>query len=183
MTNQCNRYGNLLAVTDLVIFWLVKIQQNIAMFIFLGMIALNVWEVFSRYAIGRSIFWIQEVTLLMLTYVVFLGFTSLTYYKKDINVAFIMENLPKGFQRVISIIGKCFVLFFLSYFSRYAYILFIRQIGDVSLVARIPLHFYTLPLVISGGTMLIIYFREFILEIINVGKYVRKKFYSDIGGS
>lgn len=160
----------ILGHVEFFLLWIVKVQIAIALLALTGMVVLNVWEIFIRYFFQRSIRWIQDITLLLSTWMVFTGFSAVVYYKKDITVSFLVELLPPRLQIIISIIGKIIIIAFLTIFIQYGYKLYLRQVGDVTMVGRFPLNLYTLPLAIGGGTALLIYVIDLLKQLASMIK-------------
>jgi TRAP-type transport system small permease protein len=75
----------------------------------------NACEIFLRTAGFRSLYWIQEFTVVSCKYLVFLGAVVLFKRKGDITVTFVYDLFPKSVQKVLLVIVDLLILLFLSF--------------------------------------------------------------------
>lgn len=138
----------------------IKLQMLLSLASFAVMIILNLSEIVLRATINYSLIWIQDITLLLLAWMIFTGVSCIVYEKKDIVVSFIYEKMPSGLQKGTDFISTLLILFFLIFFSYNCYLLILKQVGDVTLSSGVPLQLYTIPVLVNALTNLIIYLRE-----------------------
>ncbi len=94
--------------------WVENILVLFGIVLFGVVVLANACEIFLRTSGFRSLFWIQEFTVVSCSYMVFLGVVVLFKRKGDILVSFIYDLFPKSIQRVLSVIVDLLILSFLA---------------------------------------------------------------------
>ena len=153
---------------DNILSKLILFEKRVALLAFIAMTLLNIFQIFIRYIFNYQFMWIQDFTILLSGWMIFLGFAVVTYNKGDLVVSLIIRHLPDQVKIIMRIIGNILVLIFLLYFSFHAYELFVVQLGDMSAVARIPLSLYTCPLIIAGVSMFLVYLKDLIIDVMHL---------------
>lgn len=138
------------------------IQNVIAIAALLGMIGLNSVEIFRRYFFGKSWIWIQEITVLLLVFFTFFGFSKVVYDKNDIAIDLVLSKLPPFGRKTLQLALYLLVLAFCVIYSFYSYKLVLAQAAQVTVIARHPMNWRTIPALVNGITMCLIYIQEII---------------------
>ena len=117
-------------------------------------------EVASRYLFNRPFPWALELSILIITYVVFLGAPPLYKGRSLVILEFIFKRLPPRAQRILSFLWEILIGIFFSYLLIASYAFFSVQLRYRSPALDIPFAFFTLPLFFCSISMLIfnIYF-------------------------
>lgn len=140
--------------------WLCDIQNILAVISLCAMIGLNTVEIFRRYFLGKSWIWIQEVTILFLVCFTFFGFSKVVFDRNDITIALVLSRLKPGSRKVLQLALYVLVFVFCVTYTHYTYRLLLSQRGQLTLVARYPIMLRTIPPLINGASLVLIYFRE-----------------------
>ena len=136
---------------------LCTVQLGISVLALGAMVALNTFEIIRRYFWGLSIVWVQEATVLFLVWFTFMGFSMITYAKKDIYIDFIVEMFPRKVRPVVKLLIILANIVFIVLFIDCSYRLFLVQGGQTSIVARYPMRFRSAAPLINAVTLLLIY--------------------------
>lgn len=132
-------------------------ELGISLLALAAMVGLNTVEIVRRYCFGLSIVWVQEATALFLVWFTFMGFSMITYAKKDIYIDFIVDAIPGRAHRAVKLFvilaNVVFILLFIYCSCR----LFLTQGGQTSIVARYPMRLRTAAPLLCGITLLLIY--------------------------
>jgi TRAP-type C4-dicarboxylate transport system permease small subunit len=75
-----------------------------------GLVLTVFLQVFSRYVLGSSISWTEELARYFLVYLTFIGSAVAVHERAHLRVDFIVERLPQIAQKVISLLSKVGVL-------------------------------------------------------------------------
>ncbi len=116
----------------------------------LGAVVLaNGYEIFLRTFGFRTLFWIQEFTVVSCSYMVFLGAAVLFKRKGDILVSFIYDRLSPSVQSLLSVIVDLLILFFLGFAIKasYSYLLFVY--GGHTQTLKLPVIFVYFPILLG----------------------------------
>jgi len=122
-----------------------------------AMVVLNTVEIVRRYFWGLSIVWVQEVTVLFMVWFTFMGFSMITYAKKDIYIDFLVEKLPGHGKRAVELLTILASMVFIVLYTYYTWKLFQSQGAQTTIVAKYPMRYRTMAPFINGITLLFIY--------------------------
>ena len=122
-----------------------------------SMVFLGGFEITLRYFFGQSLFWIQDITLLLMMWFLFMGIIKLTYEKIDVYVDIFVNILPTFWHRVIDIIVSvlCVVFSIILLFASCDF--FKLRIGRNTVVAGIPTVFYTSAIIVCCLILIMIF--------------------------
>lgn len=148
------------------------INMRIALACLVTVIILNASEIILRYTMGRSMIWIQEVSVLLMVWLIFTGTTKTVYNKKDIAIRIFVEKIPEKYRIIIDTFAKISVLIFLIYYSFFGYKLIVTQWDTRTLVAEIRQIYYTIPVIVMAVSCSLIYINEIYKSIKNYMKGV-----------
>jgi TRAP-type C4-dicarboxylate transport system permease small subunit len=140
-------------------------QMGIAIVALGSVIAVNALEIGLRFFLGRSLFWIQDVSLLLMLWMIFPGVAKIVYDKKDIVVTMLIDKLPPRPKALVDIIGDLLIIVFALILTIFSYRLLLRQSGSSTATVRIPLFFYTSAVVLNSATILAIYLNEVVIKL------------------
>lgn len=124
----------------------------------------NAYEIFMRYFFAKSLYWIQDFTLLTMLWFIFPGMVKVANKGNDIAVEFFVNMLPKSIQDILEVLVDLLVTLFSLFLFFYSLELFHIRIGQVRITSQIPLNLYTLAITISMLLMGLIYVEKIVLK-------------------
>lgn len=136
-------------------FLFIEIQSWIALTLLALTIVLNAYEIMQRNLMGKSFYWLQEYSTLMLLWFTMLGMSKIAYEHEDIYVSIFVDKLPPALKKIVQ--GAIYVLIvaFLIVMLDKTWILFLSQKGTLTMVAAYPLRLRSLAILLGMGSMLI----------------------------
>ena len=125
-----------------------------------GIMIITLTEVASRYLFNRPFPWALELSILIITYVVFLGVPALYKGRSLVILEFIFKRLSPKAQGILSFLWEILIGIFFTYLMIASYEFFSVQLRYKSPALDIPFAYFTLPLFFCSISMLIfnIYF-------------------------
>lgn len=139
---------------------LCKAQLALSVTALLAMVSLNAVEIARRYFFSLSIVWVQEVTVLLLLWFTFMGFSYVTYAKMDIYITLFVNKLSPPVAKSVVTFVTLVILLFLCVYTYYTMTLFFTQFGQTTVVARHPISWRTLAPLINGATMILVFVKN-----------------------
>lgn len=139
-----------------------QIQIYISMLALFVLLGLNTFEIAIRMGFNKSLIWVQDISVLLMVWMVFCGFTKITYDKKDVLVNYFIDKLKPNIRNFIVVSGNLLIFIFLIVYTYYAISLAIGQMGQGTITADVPLVLYTSAVVVNGLSLILIYFINFI---------------------
>ena len=110
---------------------------NITALLFMFLILLL--QVFTRKVLNSPLPWPEELALLSMIWITFLGSYQVTVEKKHLKMDFLQSKIPTRYQPIMMIISQICVAVFLIFVNMKAYP-FIKQAGSTSMpVSGIPM--------------------------------------------
>ena len=139
-------------------------QMGVAMTSLGVIVPINLYEIIMRTFFNKSLIWIQEISILLMVWMIFCGFTKIVYEKKDIKIDLITDRLNSKIKKMLEIFTHLVMLVFLLIFSYYGYIYLMKQIGMGTLTSGIPRVLYIFPVVLNSISVTLIYINELIID-------------------
>ena len=134
----------------------------IAMASIILLVALNGYEIFTRFLLQKSNYWIQDVTTLLMVWFVFPGMVKIVWEKNDILIDLLTKALPPEGRKALSIFVHVAVILFtgaMSYATgRYLHIVWNAK----SITAHIPMPLFTSMILLGFLMFMCIYIYDFI---------------------
>lgn len=120
-------------------------------------ISLNFYEIVNRYFFGKSLYWIQDVTLLLMMWFIFPGITRVTYDKQDILIDILTVHLPPRVRYALEAFINALVsaFSFLMVYESYRYIL-LNWNKNMS-ISNIPTRYYIVTILFSFFLVALLY--------------------------
>lgn len=129
------------------------IQIHLVTAILFIMVVINLVEIFSRNFFMISFIWVQELSIILLVWMVFMG-AAYIYSKQSLIYVEAIYSRLKGLSRLIlDIVVHIVSLFVLCIFIIYGIKYGINQLSSVTNALRIPFTIYSLPLILSSISM------------------------------
>ncbi|SDU42968.1 TRAP transporter small permease [Stappia sp. ES.058] len=135
-----------------VLYKIRSIFAGMAGALLLVIIAANAVNIFYRFAFGKAFNAVYPWTIVIFTWVVFLGFYVYVYDKKDVAVDGIIKRLPVPLQKAVAIFVTALMLFILGLILWTAPELISIQFNPMDMVG---LPYYTLALPLFASAILI----------------------------
>jgi TRAP-type transport system small permease protein len=134
----------------------------------LAIIGINSLEIFTRFILNKSFFWVHEVIILLANYMYFLGAALVYKRKQDIQMEYFLKFLSVKTQKKWDFVidAACFY-FFVILFYHGIRILNVQS-RQVSQGLGIPNHYFSLPLVIGTLSIILIIGQQFLQKCLNV---------------
>jgi len=133
-------------------------------------VVINSMEIFSRFALNKSFFWVHEITILAANVMYFLGASLVYKRKQDVQMEYFLKffSLPTQRKWDFVIDAACFYFFIILLYHG------IRLLGiqsrHVSQGLGIPNHYFSLPLVVGTLSMILIMAQQMIERLLKTGE-------------
>lgn len=131
------------------------------------MLGINVLEIFSRTLFSYSFSWVQELSILLLGAMVFLGGCGVYRQKRDAVVTYFLDKfLPSRLRSPLALLFNTLIIVFLAILTVYAIKLQGLQSLARAIYLPITMNWFSFPVIIFAVVSLLI-FLEDTLGIIN----------------
>lgn len=154
---------------------IIIIQTRFSLWCLVTLIALNIVSAVVQFITHYSPVWIQEVTLLLAAWVIFIGFSSISYTHKDLVVDGLINRLPFGIKRACSVLVSLINIIFVILLSHSIQELIHVKANDRAILTGIPVVLYIYPILISAVSVMFCNILD-ILEVMGVAKRPEFKF-------
>lgn len=144
---------------------LSKLQLGISMISLVAVIGINFAEILGRYLLNTSMIWIQDVSLLLMVWMIFPGSSVIAYEKRDVVITLLTDALPDSVNRIIDRFKNGIVSLFFLALAYYSFTLFLKQAGQTTVTASIPLQLYTLSLLVNSAYVFLVYLNEELIDL------------------
>ena len=160
------RLERLYAPLEIVIEKIDTAELIIVVTAFLGIIGINTMEIFTRFALNKSFFWVYEITLLLANIMYFLGGALVYKRRHDIQMEYFLKFISRDLQRKWDFVidGVCFYFFVIVLYHGVR--LLAVQSKHVSQGLGIPNHYFSLPLVLGAVSMALIIVQQFLEKLL-----------------
>lgn len=130
-----------------------------------AMVAIVFWNVVSRYFLGASIAWSEEISRFMLIWIVFLG-AGLAYVKDEhLALDILIKAVPKKVAQVMQVIADLGVLYAIYIIVVGGYNLTMQSWDWLTPAAAVPYAYVYLVIPMAGAAMLIMTSYKLIVHI------------------
>jgi len=141
-----------------------KVMFILASISFIGLIFINIIQILSRYVISYSITGNQEISILLVSWTIFLGFSKVVKEKEDISITFLINKLPQRLDKTVNLVLTLLFLIASGWILGATYSYMIVQSGMTTQVLSIPNYLYTLPLFV----LMIYVFIHFLIQLTTI---------------
>lgn len=135
---------------------LAKVESTVSMACMAFIILINGLGIFSRYFLNRPIVWVNELTILIGTWLFYVGIGLLYTRKEDITLDLIVNKMSERMRRVTGLVINGIVLVFLVLLTIYSYKLipFVTMSGSMlSFSLGISDAYYYIPVGVGSTLM------------------------------
>ncbi len=114
---------------------------------------LNAAGVVMRYAFNSSIVWGEEISLLLMNVMVFLGAAAMYKARAYVVLEFFFRKLPAALQHWLTVLTWALACAFAALTAAYAVSLYPLQINTTSYILELPRFYATLPLIAGSASI------------------------------
>jgi TRAP-type C4-dicarboxylate transport system permease small subunit len=165
-------YGTFMRGYKRVVDGLERIELWISTFLLGVLVLLVLLEVISRYLFNRPFPWVLELSMFLITYIIFIAVPALYKGRSLITIEFVFKRLSEKIQKTIIFLWELLIGFFFVYLMIASYQFLKVQMRYRSPGLDIPVAYFTLPLLLCSISMLI-FNLYFILT--HVGTFLKGK--------
>ena len=126
---------------------------------------LNAAGVVMRYTFNSSIVWSEEVSLLLMNVMVFLGAAAMYKARAYVVLEFFYRKLPDALQHWLTLMTWALACAFAALTAAYAVSLYPLQINTASYILELPRFYATLPLIAGCASIACVSAFYFWLEL------------------
>lgn len=147
----------MLAKLDKILDKLTLAMAVLAMIALVCCIGVNFYEIVNRYIAGKSIYWIQDFTLIMMMWFIFPGVTRVSFDKQDIFIDMFVNHLPAKAQKLLEAVVCLVVALFCCLMSYEAIRLMQLNWTKNMTISGIPTRYSIVTMVFSFIIVAVIY--------------------------
>ena len=151
-----------------VLEYIDKSLQNISKGIFLILLIVATYQVFSRFVLNNSITWGHEVLVYGFIWLIMLGSPCLVRDNSHATITLIVEKLTNKYKFIFVCIAGLISISFLSILFYQGINMIIIQKGTNSPVIGIPLSLVSLSVVVGAFFMVVFYVEKIIEALIRL---------------
>lgn len=115
------------------------------------LVAIFGWLVFGRYILNATPTWVEQLSLLLVVYITFLGSAAGVYEGTHLGVTFLRDGLPRPLRRIATLIADTAVAGFGLVMMLACLELFEFGWSTKLPMLNVPESLRTLPALLSGG--------------------------------
>ncbi len=156
MTEENKRLARVYDQLERVVDWLDRAEVILTSLFMVVIVTMGCMEIFSRYVLDKSLFFVYEVTILLANWMYFLGFCLVFRRNRDIEIEFFVQRLSPRARKLVSFLGNLACFAFLLMLSWYAVKLLIIQSRHTTEGLGIPNHYFSMPILIGSLNILLI---------------------------
>ena len=135
--------------------WVARVETFITSFL-LGILACVIMmEVISRYLFNHPFSWVFELSMFMITYIVFLGYPIMYKQNSLIILEFLLNRISLKARGYVSLMWEVLIGIFVVFLIVAAYELQLLQSQYTSPTLDISFRFFTIPILFSGALLLL----------------------------
>lgn len=150
MLRKCERFFYLFGLVEM---WLSAV-------LILGIAAIILLQVFCRYVLGSPLIWPEELSILFIVWMTFIGASYVYKKNRHLTLSFFVERMSKPWRSAIELLNHGLNLIFFYYVFQGGMKIISIQARNLTPALRIPTHYYTLPVLLTAGliSLYIIYY-------------------------
>ena len=142
----------------LIIRWLDRVERMITATTAVIMIILSVlicWQVFSRYILNSSPFWIEEISVISLMLIGLLGAAACIWTESHMSLELVVSRLPETFRVWLRAATDIMIGVFALFLLERGIFLVQRTMGGILSSLPLAVGYTYLVLPIAGGLMVV----------------------------
>lgn len=134
--------------------WVDRIELVLTCACMISIITMGASEIFARYVLNTSLFFVYEITILLANWMYFLGFCLVFKRNRDIEIEFFIKRMNPKTRRMLALLTNGAIFYFLAILIYHSFKLLMIQSRHTTEGLGIPNHYFSLPIFI--GTLSII---------------------------
>jgi C4-dicarboxylate transporter, DctQ subunit len=138
-----------------VLRYLGMVEMATALMGFCATVILNCIQIALRWGFDKSIWWVQEVSLLMMMIAYFIGISCVYRMRGEVIIRFLVDRLPVKVQFLFYYLAEIWTIVFCS-------VVLVSGILDApgllttyTVIMHLPEFYWTLPLLIASASMIL----------------------------
>jgi C4-dicarboxylate transporter, DctQ subunit len=135
--------------------YLGMVEMVFALIGFCTTVGLNFIQIGLRWGFDKSIWWVQEVSLLMMMIAYFIGVSCVYRMRHDVLILFLVNKLPLKVQFLFYYLAEVLTIVFCS-------VVLVSGISDApgllttyTVIMHLPEFYWTLPLLVASASMIL----------------------------
>lgn len=144
---------------------LAEVEAYITAIVLAAMVSINLLEIISRYIFKHSFMWVQELSLFMVCWLVYLGAAYIYCSSELLKVDFLYDKTRGVYRLILNIINHTIILIVLFALLIHGWRFIRIQAVSKSSILHISNSFLSYPLFICTCTMLLKWFDRVMLFI------------------
>lgn len=147
---------------------MAKAIAVLAVVLFAVVVVMNGWEAAARYFFAASSIYTVEVSLVLASFVYFVGYARLLHDDEDVRMGYFVERLPLSTQRAIDVVNEAGALAFFGAlcYGSWGYFTLTSGIPHV----LFPFHqgYVALPVLLGAGVCLLMSLSRLLKSLANL---------------
>lgn len=155
-------------VKELVQRWINRIERGLTFFTAFCMGILSVlvsWQVFARYVLRDSPYWVEEIVVTGMMWVGLLGAAACVWTGSHMSLELVVKRLPERFKVLVEIIIDLGIGVFAVFLLTQGWVLAETTMSSQMSTVPIPLGYTYIVIPIAGGFMILFAFLRAYLKI------------------
>ncbi|WP_417273484.1 TRAP transporter small permease [Celeribacter halophilus] len=129
----------MIILLDRLSYWTARATNWVVIAMTVLMMSALLLQVFSRYVLGSSLVWSEELALMLFTWTTLLAATSVLRDMTHVRLDVIISCMPRGFQTFWNRVITLVILLFCIALATSGYEYTVSTMGQVSAAMRLPI--------------------------------------------
>ncbi|WP_204114995.1 TRAP transporter small permease [Shimia biformata] len=135
---------------DRLSYWTARATNWVVIVMTVVMMTSLILQVYSRYVLGSSLVWSEELALMLFTWTTLLAATSILRDMAHVRLDVLISYLPRGFQAFWNRVITLVILLFCIALAVSGYEYTVSTMGQVSAAMRLPIEVLHLAAPVCG---------------------------------
>lgn len=144
-----------LAVFRQALRWVGVVELTIAVAAFSSTVALNIIQISLRYAFDTSIWWAQEVSLLLMMIAYYIGISCVFRARHYVIIHFLVERFSHRTQLYLYYFAQLLTIVFCSVVLFESISIVEEFLTTYTVIMHLPIFYWTLPLMVASASMIV----------------------------
>ena len=150
-----DRYGRGLAAARRALGLLGRVEFGVAVACFTAAVLLNVVQIALRYLFATSIWWVQEISLLLMLVAYFVGTSCVYRTRQYVIISFVVDRLPLRIQSHLYVLTQLLILGFFALLGWQLIGMLPHMARTRTVILRMPQYYMALPLLYASLSILL----------------------------
>ena len=131
------------------------LETTVAVLSFSAAVLLNVVQIGLRYLFETSIWWVQEISLLLMLTAYFVGASCVFRSRQYVVISFVVEHLPPRLQVLLYLITQMVILAFVALVGWQVLLMAPHMMRTRTVIIGMPQYYMALPLLYGSASILL----------------------------